>query len=242
MVPDIRTLSVEGVLPSKFTTVTLPNDIRFPSGEPRFLVTSVYEEFLGILTSDDQMWQAGQDMFHRFANTRHATIIKGQPGIGSYLELRYSSILVHTYIIGKTVFLNYVLVRRLQAKLPTVYCDHESYVHIFTESGVTKVQLMSDSLISELMTNVHCCALVNIGPDVLQPPKQFNPKARKGRVVLATSPNQDHVRAFWKEWKCVSYCMPTWNWPELYFARQVQEFCSCRRLIYCHSAFYGRAH
>lgn len=119
---------------------------------------------------------------------------------------------------GKTVFLNDILVHRLQSEMVTIFCDAASYAHVFSSSGVRRVSLLSEDRIPELDTNPRSCALVNLGVELLLPPVQFYPSKRLGRLVVAASPNPVHVTCF-KEHPAVTYYMPTWDWDNLYCGR-----------------------
>jgi hypothetical protein len=118
------------------------------------------------------------------------------------------------------MFLSYVLIRRLQRKMVTIYCDRPDSAHVFSDKGVRTVDLTFERRISELDTNSHCCALVNLGDALQQLPLQFYPSDRLGRVVVATSPNPKHLERF-KEHASFKYYMPTWNWDDLYCGRLV---------------------
>jgi hypothetical protein len=131
-------------------------------------------------------------------------------GFNAYLSLSQT---------GKTVFLSYLLVHRLQERLVTIYCHRDGVAHVFNESGVQKVALRDDSHLAELDANCYCCALVNLGDRMNQAPEQFYPSDRRGRVVIATSPNADHLSNFSREHITSTYCMPTWNWRDVYCAR-----------------------
>jgi hypothetical protein len=119
---------------------------------------------------------------------------------------------------GKTVFLNDVLVHRLQAKMVTIFCNVGSYAHVFSDSGVRRVSLLGEDRIHELDRNPRSCALVNLGARLLQPPAQFYPYDRLGRLVIASPPNPVHVTCF-KEHPALTYYMPTWDWDNLYCGR-----------------------
>jgi len=120
---------------------------------------------------------------------------------------------------GKTVFLSYTLVRRLQEQLVTIYCDNEYYAYVFSNDGVRAVDLRKQTRIQELDTDDQSCALVNLGDRLTQPPDHFYPNIRRGRVVIATSPNEKHLSKFSRERKAGDYCMPTWTWNDLYCSR-----------------------
>lgn len=121
-------------------------------------------------------------------------------------------------ILGKTVGLSSILVWRLQEKKPTIFCSHKSYTYVFTDTGVQRVPLMDGNRIEVLDKFTHSCVLVDINPDLLEVPSQFRPfPNRRGRVVVATSPNPDHVTAF-KQDHVRTFYIPTWKWPDLYCA------------------------
>ena len=118
------------------------------------------------------------------------------------------------------MFLNYVLVRRLQEKMVTIYCDQPEIAHVFSENGIRMIDLNVEKSIMELENNPLCCALVNLGAALNEPPLQFYPTHRRGRVVIATSPNPKHMQRFMKHTP-ITYYMPTWNWSDLYCGRRV---------------------
>ncbi len=121
-------------------------------------------------------------------------------------------------ILGKTVGLSCILVWRLQEKKQTVYCNSKTYAYVFTDTGVDRVPLKDEERIKALDKSIDCCALVDINPDLLAVPSQFRPFAgRRGRVVVATSPNPDHVTTF-KQDDAKTYYTPTWKWVDLYCA------------------------
>ncbi|KDQ19358.1 hypothetical protein BOTBODRAFT_41603 [Botryobasidium botryosum FD-172 SS1] len=201
-VPDLG--DPDSIDEEPFTIIRLPDGVVFPyaSASSVLLVTQVYKEFWELLQGEDEHWEAQEGP--RFLQNSHATIISGQPGI------------------GKTFFLSYVLVRRLQKERETVYCGDGAFVHVFTHSGVRKVPLSSLARIKELDEHRHCCALVNIGGNLKQPPSQFYPERREGRLVVATSPNPEHSASFSKENVAKILWMPTWDWEELYCSSLLQ--------------------
>ena len=119
---------------------------------------------------------------------------------------------------GKTVFLDDVLVHRLQAKLVTIFCNVRGYAHVFSDKGVRRISLNDEDRIPELDYNPRSCALVNLGAQLLQLPEQFYPSHRLGRLVVAASPNPEHVSCF-QERPALTYYMPTWDWDDLYCGR-----------------------
>ena len=61
---------------------------------------------------------------------------------------------------------------------------------------VIKVTLSDGYRIPELDANPQCCALVNLGDEFVSFPNTFYPEFRKGRVVVATSPDREHWSNF----------------------------------------------
>lgn len=124
------------------------------------------------------------------------------------------------YHAGKTAFLNYALVRRLQKKLVTVYCRDPDFAYIFSGDGFRKMPLTPSSCIDELVQNEFCCALVDLGDGLEHVPRQFHPH-RLGRVVIATRPDEAHLSNFSKKFLCIKYYMPAWSWDNIYCGRSV---------------------
>ena len=91
----------------------------------------------------------------------------------------------------------------------TIFCDSPFYAHVFNDEGVSRVDLTAVLSIPELEKNSKCTALINISPTLQQPPIQFYPLRRRGRVVVATSPNSEHLANFSKEREASAYYMPT---------------------------------
>jgi hypothetical protein len=116
------------------------------------------------------------------------------------------------------MFLGYVLICRLQEKLVTIYCDRAEFAYVFSDDGVRSVQLMKSYTIHELHSDIGCCALVNLGHSMTEAPTQFHAPHRLARVLIAASPNEEHVKAY-HEHTPGTYYMPTWNWNDLYCAR-----------------------
>lgn len=123
------------------------------------------------------------------------------------------------HALGKTVFLTYVLLRRLMSGLTTIYCDSKTNAYIFDDMGVRRETISDELRISELDHNARCCALVNLGDKLASVPPVFYPETRVGRVVVATPPVEKHWSTFSHENTARVCCMPTWSWGPLYFAR-----------------------
>jgi len=108
------------------------------------------------------------------------------------------------------------LIRCLQDKLPTVYCADPDEIVFFDQNGV-RVEHELKEITELVLDSAPWCGLVNLGDNLLCPPRAFHPNKRMdGRVVLATSPSPEHLRSFSHENTANEYCMPTWSWEDLY--------------------------
>ena len=219
-IPDQRTLK----LPSEETNyeyLKLPSDVDFfPCNLRRILITETYTSLYALLCEQDRLYTE-LPIDERLISLNHSTIITGQPGTGERLTAFVISVALNKwdYVLGKTVGLSCVLVWRLQEKKSTVYCDDNTSAYVFTSTGVKEVSLSNRKRIEQLDKFTQCCALVDINTDLLEVPSQFRPSPdRQGRVVVATSPNPDHVTAF-KQDHAMTYYTPTWKWTDLYCAR-----------------------
>jgi len=68
---------------------------------------------------------------------------------------------------------------------------------VFANTGVQQVPLSGGKCIEALDRSIDCCTLVDVNLDLLEVPSQFHPSAdHQARVVVATSPNANHVLAF----------------------------------------------
>lgn len=136
--------------------------------------------------------------------------------VSTQLYTRYIILTYGFHTPGKTVFLIYVLLRRLMDGLTTIYCDGKMHAHIFDGMGVRRLTLSDGYRIPELDADPRCCALVNLGDCLTLVPDVFYPQLRKGRVVMATSPDQNRWSNFAHEHMAKICCMPTWSWGPLY--------------------------
>ncbi len=219
-IPDQRTLE----LPTEETDyeyLKLPNDDDFfPCNLHRMLITETYKSLYALLCEQDRLYTELPKQ-KRLSSLKHSTIIAGQPGTGERLTDFGISVALNKWIdvLGKTVGLSCILVWRLQEKKPTIYCDDDTRAYVFTSTGVKEVSLLNRERIELLDKSIHCCALVDVNPNLLKVPSQFQPSLdRQGRVVVATSPNPDHVTAF-KQDHARTYYTPTWKWADIYCAR-----------------------
>lgn len=217
MIPDPKSLGVQVGGAKEFKIINLPHPTHFPDGSSTLIITETFKTFRELLLRDDEAWEKVQGRNMRFSHPSHCSVISGQPGIGECVAPAYVSFV--TWInAGKTVFLNDVLVYRLQAKMVTIFCDVGTQAYVFSDEGVRRVSLGNGVRIPELDNNPHSCALVNLGGRLLQPPDQFYPITRLGRLVVAASPNHHHLACF-REYPPETYYMPTWNWDDLYYGR-----------------------
>ncbi|KAF8346138.1 hypothetical protein F5887DRAFT_962858 [Amanita rubescens] len=97
--------------------------------------------------------------------------------------------------IGKTIFLFYVLLRRLSAGLPTAFHVFSDRFFLFTEAGASQHDVVDQS---GLKLPPGTWALSNSGEVIEQPCAAFL-SAPPGRawIIQATSPK----RSRWREWK-----------------------------------------
>jgi hypothetical protein len=91
--------------------------------------------------------------------------------------------------LGKTTFLFYLLLHRLERKLPTAIQLNDLYYFIFDEQGaaVRPVSIQDTRL-------AKCWALTDSNNKVLEPCTAFQSLAEL--VILASSPKPER----WKEW------------------------------------------
>jgi hypothetical protein len=91
--------------------------------------------------------------------------------------------------LGKSTFLLYLLLHRLENRLPTAVQFGPTYFIIFDKHGAAVCPHdLEDPRLGE------CWALTDSNEDVLHPCRAFKVKAKL--VVLASSPKPDR----WKEW------------------------------------------
>ena len=100
----------------------------------------------------------------------------------------------------------------------TIFCDHPAFAHVFSAAGVRRLHLTDVLSIPELVDDPKCTALIDICPKLPQLPSQFHPSERRGRVVVATSPNVEHLKPF-RAREGSTYCMPTCDWDDLFCSR-----------------------
>jgi len=91
--------------------------------------------------------------------------------------------------LGKTTFLFYLLLYRIERKLPTAVQLGSEYYFIFDEQGATV-----HSLHHEDPRLKKCWALADSNNKVLQPCEAFQSLAKL--IILASSPKPER----WKEW------------------------------------------
>ena len=99
-----------------------------------------------------------------------------------------------TNIQGKTIFLFYVLLRRLSAGLPTAFHVFSDKFFLFTESGASRHDVVDESGL-ELPPGTW--ALTNSGEVIERPcPAFLCAPQRRVWIIQATSPK----RSRWHEW------------------------------------------
>jgi hypothetical protein len=95
------------------------------------------------------------------------------------------------FLLGKTFFLFYLLLYRLEAKLPTAIQLDPEYYFIFDEQGAIVHSLPDRDRDPRLR---ECWALTDSNDQVLQPCPAFKGLAK--RVILASPPNPER----WRRW------------------------------------------
>jgi len=117
-------------------------------------------------------------------------VVTGQPGIGSYECWCYSQVmLIPIPYLGKSTFLIYLLLYRLEQKLPTAVQLNNIYYAIFDEQGATfRSTKADDSRLGE------CWALTDSNEFVTQPCIAFMRNAPF--IVQTTSPRPER----WTKW------------------------------------------
>jgi hypothetical protein len=135
--------------------------------------------------------------------------VTGQPGIGSY-ECQFSSqvVLIPIPYLGKTMFLFYVLLRRLESKLPTaVQLDSDEYF-IFDEQGAT-VHSIGDK---DLRLR-KCWALADSNTYVKYPCLAFMKNAKF--IIQTTPPEPERWKGWVKEYRGTWFVMDLPSVPEI---------------------------
>jgi hypothetical protein len=82
--PNLRTLKIDKE-ELEFTIISLPDGVKFPHGQSKLLITSIFETFWDLVSADDKDWQELVDAENPHSHPSHATVITGQPGIGEFL-------------------------------------------------------------------------------------------------------------------------------------------------------------
>ncbi|PBK71844.1 hypothetical protein ARMSODRAFT_1002827 [Armillaria solidipes] len=124
-------------------------------------------------------------------------------------------VLGHTGI-GKSIFLYYILLLRLQAKKPTILVLNPNVVTVFLQQGVFSVAIAHFDDVAMLIPDSTWC-LVDSNQELKQPP-QFAIQS-PFFIVQAASPIKDHIA--WKDktlgvWE---YIMKPFSLPELIVGR-----------------------
>ena len=154
---------------SNYEYLKLPNDVDFfPCNLRRILITETYTSLYALLCEQDRLYTK-LPIDERLISLNHSTIITGQPGTGERLTAFVISVALNRWddVLGKTVGLSCILVWRLLEKKPTIYCSNKTHAYVFTSIGVQVVSLGDGKRIEALDKSIHCCALVDVNPDLL---------------------------------------------------------------------------
>ena len=111
------------------------------------------------------------------------------------LVLVSSRMLIPIPYLGKTTFLFYLLLYRLEHELPTAVQLNGEYYFIFDKHGATIHPVKQEAVQQEDERLKECWALADSNAYVIQPCRVFSTKA--GRIIQTTSPKLER----WKEWK-----------------------------------------
>jgi hypothetical protein len=135
--------------------------------------------------------------------------VTGQPGIGSY-ECRFSSqvVLIPIPYLGKTMFLFYVLLRRLESKLPTAVQLRNNVYFIFDEQGATV-----HSIDDEDLRLRKCWALADSNIHVKYPCLAFMMNAKF--IIQTTPPEPERWKGWAKEYHGTWFVMDLPSVPEI---------------------------
>lgn len=139
--------------------------------------------------------------------------------VDGYLTMQLS-----TWILGKTVFLTYCLVRRLAKGLPTVFATTPRDRYVFLESGVFWAPDQAfDDWENEEVDNA-CLEFARPGLDGLvlfdiNVDQSFKCIPRDWRTLVASSPNPKEVHRWKKENDAIKFYMKTWGLEEVYLCR-----------------------
>jgi len=147
---------------------------------------SAQEETLVVREEYDALNSALENVFAKVK----AMVVTGQPGIGSY-ESWFSSQSNADRYLGKSTFLLYLLLRRLEKGLPTAIQLGAQYYFIFDQQGAGVFPLMERSRRLR-----ECWALVDSNDNVGQPCLVFQQLAK--RVILASSLKSERYKKWIK--------------------------------------------
>ncbi|KAK7690867.1 hypothetical protein QCA50_005969 [Cerrena zonata] len=121
--------------------------------------------------------------------------------------------------IGKTLFLFYVLVMRLQARQPVAIETDQSEYFVFTEAGVS-IEPKGNSLVDILRrwtSSTQVWALSNSSIDLDQPSSGFRRARSLGAYLIqATSPCVHRWKQWLKEYGARMFVMDLWPEDELF--------------------------
>jgi hypothetical protein len=146
-------------------------------------------------------------------------ILIGHPGIGEYHNLNLS-LKIEICFAGKSVWLVFMLILRLQAGLPTIYQSTSDRMYLFNDCGVFEFPCNSrgNPDWTEIYENFEVdplttWALIDSNQDLVQVPLSYQ---NRFFIVQATSPREDHFA--WKNKAHQStfiYIMKPWTLCEI---------------------------
>ncbi|KAG0130296.1 hypothetical protein HOY82DRAFT_382825 [Tuber indicum] len=170
-----------------------------PCGVKKLLIRPEYEKIRQrLIRAEEARWDGvGQRSVNPRVSARLDYDVSGQPGT------------------GKTFFLSYLLVRRLQKRQPTVYRADDKSCFLFDED--TPGHEISSKSLSRLPPQKKRKLWV-LTDETIQNPRWHMPTSG-WFVVLAASPEKVKASRQWqKERNPDVYFMSPWEWPEIFAA------------------------
>ncbi|OCB92061.1 hypothetical protein A7U60_g596 [Sanghuangporus baumii] len=167
------------------------------------------------------------DVFFRYLSRklkRGGVIVIGTPGIGVLMRLSVSAFAY--CLIGKSLFLIFVLVLRVLAGLPTIFQSENEHLCVITGEGAFRVSYPIDALPLQDYIPVGMWFLVDSGA-VAHVPSQLmkTSSIMSGLILQAASPRKDHLEWAKKMHQAVGrYWMAPWTPEEVIQARDLQRW------------------
>jgi hypothetical protein len=138
-------------------------------------------------------------------------VLTGQPGIGTPPHLLNPMLFIFKFVIGKTTYIAYVLIRRLQNKLPTaVQRDAYTFV-LFDDQGP---RLYSTKFWWELLLSQDTWALSDSSVSTTHPCDAFLDS--KALLIQTTSPARHRWKTWAKQSNARTYVMDVWREDEIH--------------------------